>query len=167
MTTQTIQFESVSLSEVGSGALTAFLFSGATLVATIGSITENGILKGRYTGTVADIAAGEYRLVVKFNGYTISEPNEVVTLLLAVGTYVAERYAVLNTATISKIDSIKSTTDKIDTGLVLDGVAWQFTVNMLETAIAEVPKYGDAQRHTQEAYNLTNKTVDVTVTKIE
>ena len=78
-----------------------------------------------------------------------------------------EGYAELNTATISKIDSIKSTTDKIDTGLVLDGVAWQFTVNMLETAIAEVPKYGDAQRHTQEAYNLTNKTVDVTVTKIE
>ena len=98
MVQQTIQFESVSLSEIGSGTITAFLFSGATLSATLASITENGTLKGRYTGTVDDIAAAEYRLVVKFNGYTVNEPDEVVPLLLAVGTYVAERHAVLNTA---------------------------------------------------------------------
>lgn len=98
MVQQTVQFESVSLSEVGSGALTAFLFSGATLAATLASVTENGTLKGQYTGTVDDIAAGDYRLVVKFNGFTVSEPDETVSLLLAVGTYVSKRLAVLNTA---------------------------------------------------------------------
>lgn len=98
MTTQTIQFESVSLSEIGSGAITAFLFSGATLAATLAAIAENGTLKGRYTGTVEDIAAGDYRLVVKFDGYTVSEPDESVTLLLAVGTYVSKRLAALDSA---------------------------------------------------------------------
>lgn len=112
MVQQTIQFESVSLSEVGSGTITAFLFSGATLAATLASIEENVTLKGRYTGTVGDIAESEYRLVVKFNGYTVSEPDEVVTLLLAVGTYVSERHAVLNSATQGQIDN------------VLDGVGW-------------------------------------------
>lgn len=89
MTTQTVQFESVSLSEVGSGTITAFLFSGTTLSATLASLTENGTLKGRYTGTVTDIAAGDYRLVVKYNGYTISEPEYLVALLLVTNTYVA------------------------------------------------------------------------------
>jgi hypothetical protein len=89
MTTQTIQFESVSISEVGSGAITGFLYSGTTLIATLASITENGTLKGRYTGTVTDIAAGTYRLVVKFNGITISEPDERVRLVLAAATYKA------------------------------------------------------------------------------
>ena len=98
MTTQTIQFESVSLSEIGSGAITAFLFSGATLAATLAAIAENGTLKGRYTGTVEDVAAGDYRLVVKLDGYTVSEPDESVALLLAVGTYVSKRLAVLDSA---------------------------------------------------------------------
>ena len=110
MVQQTVQFESVSLSEVGSGTITAFLFSGATLAATLASIAENGALKGRYTGTVDDIAAAEYRLVVKFNGYTVNEPDEVVTLVLAVGTYVSERLAVLNYATQGQIDRIEATT---------------------------------------------------------
>lgn len=66
----------------------------------------------------------------------------------------------------AKLDAIKDVTNKIDTGLVLDGVVWQFTVNMLEAAIAEVPKYGDIQRHAQEDYDVTSKTVDVTVTKV-
>jgi hypothetical protein len=100
MATQTIQFETVSPSEIGSGTVTAFLFSGATLVATLASISENATLKGRHTGTVEDIAAGTYRLVVKVNGYTISDPDEVVTLLLAVGTYVASRPAVLDAASL-------------------------------------------------------------------
>jgi len=100
MTTQTIQFESVSLSEIGSGTITAFLFSGATLSATLSSIAENSTLKGRYTGTVADVAAGDYRLVVKFDGYTVSEPDETVTLLLAVGTYVSKRLAELDSSSL-------------------------------------------------------------------
>lgn len=89
MTTQTVQFESVSISEIGSGAITGFLYSGATLIATLASITENGTLKGRYTGTVTDIDAGTYRLVIKFNGITISDPDIRVRLVLAVGTYKA------------------------------------------------------------------------------
>lgn len=108
MTTQTIQFESVSLSEVGSGTLTAFIYSGATLTATLASITENSTLKGRYTGTVADVAAGSYRLVVKYNGITVSEPNDAVTLLLAVGTYVATRAAVLDSSTQTQINKIEA-----------------------------------------------------------
>lgn len=110
MTTQTIQFESVSLSEVGSGTLTAFIYSGATLTATLASITENSTLKGRYTGTVTSIAAGSYRLVVKFNGITVSEPNDAVTLLLAVGTYVATRAAALDPATQTQIADILTDT---------------------------------------------------------
>jgi hypothetical protein len=114
MTLQTIQFESVSLAEVGSGTLTAFLFSGATLSATLDSITENGTLRGRYTGTVTSIAAGDYRLAVKYNGITISEPNEAVTLALAVGTYVATQATALDSATTAKIDDILT-----DTGTTL------------------------------------------------
>jgi len=103
MVQQTIQFESVSLSEIGSGTITAFLFSGTTLAATLASITENATLKGRFTGTVDDVAAAQYRLVVKFDGYTVSEPDYLVTLLLAVGTYTAERLAELDSASISAI----------------------------------------------------------------
>jgi len=103
MVQQTIQFESVSLSEIGSGTITAFLYSGDTLAATLANITENSTLKGRYTGTVDDKAAGDYRLVVKFDGYTVSEPDYLVTLLLAVGTYTAERLAELDSASISAI----------------------------------------------------------------
>lgn len=105
MTTQTIQFETVSPSEIGSGTITAFLFSGATLTATLSSISENATLKGRHTGTVADIAAGTYRLVIKFDGYTISDPEEVVTLLTTVGTYVASRPAELDSAARVKLDA--------------------------------------------------------------
>lgn len=118
MTTQTIQFESVSLSEIGSGTITAFLFSGATLSATLSSIAENSTLKGRYTGTVADVAAGDYRLVVKFDGYTVSEPDETVTLLLAVGTYVSKRLAVLDSATQTQLDNIENTAAQRAFGIV-------------------------------------------------
>lgn len=96
MTVETIQFETVSPSEVGSGTITAFLFSGTTLTATLASISENGTLKGRHTGTVTDVATGRYRLVVKFDGITVSEPDYVVDVVLAVGTYVAYRAAVLD-----------------------------------------------------------------------
>lgn len=89
MVTQTIAFDGPSISEIGSGTITAFLFSGTTLSATLSTIQENSTLKGRYTGTVTDIAAGEYRVVVKFDGYTVSEPDYKVDLLLTVGTYVA------------------------------------------------------------------------------
>jgi hypothetical protein len=89
MVTQTIQFNAVSISEAGSGSITAFLFNGTTLTATLAGIAENATLKGRYTGTVTDIAAGTYRVVVKFNGITISDVEYVVTLALAAATYVA------------------------------------------------------------------------------
>lgn len=98
MVAQTVQFETVSVSEIGSGTITAFLFSGSTLSATLGSIDEHGTLKGRHTGVVNDIAAGKYRLVVKFDGYTINESDEYVDLLLAVGTYVSYRASVLDSA---------------------------------------------------------------------
>lgn len=103
MVQQTIQFETVSPSEIGSGTITAFLYSGATLAATLANITENSTLKGRHTGTVDDEAAADYRLVVKFDGITVSEPDETVTLLLAVGTYVSKRLAVLDPASVSAI----------------------------------------------------------------
>lgn len=89
MVTQTIAFDTASISETGSGTVTAFLFSGTTLTATLASVTEDTTLKGRYTGTVTDIAAGTYRLVVKFDGYTTSEPDYEVTLILSAGTYYA------------------------------------------------------------------------------
>jgi hypothetical protein len=108
MTLQTIQFESISLAEVGSGTITAFLFSGATLSATLADITENGTLRGRYTGTVTSIAAGDYRLVVKYNDITISEPNEAVSLLLAVGTYVATAAAELDSAAQSMVTAFNA-----------------------------------------------------------
>jgi len=103
MTVETIQFETVSPSEVGSGTITAFLFSGTTLTATLASIAENGTLKGRHTGTVTDVATGRYRLVVKFDGITVSEPDYVVDVVLAVGTYVAYRAAVLDSASVTAI----------------------------------------------------------------
>jgi hypothetical protein len=108
MVQQTIQFETVSPSEIGSGTITAFLYSGDTLAATLANITENSTLKGRHTGTVDDKAAADYRLVVKFDGYTVSEPDETVTLLLAVGTYVSKRLAVLDSATQTQITNIET-----------------------------------------------------------
>lgn len=86
---QTIAFDAPSISEIGSGAVTAFLFTGTNLVATLSSIAENGNLKGRYTGTVADVATATYRLVVKFNGVTISEAHYSVAMVLQAGTYEA------------------------------------------------------------------------------
>ena len=100
--TQTIQFDTDSPSEIGSGTITAFLFSGATLVATLTSITENATRKGRHTGTVTDVAAGAYELVVKFNGFTNNDAGEVVELLLADGTYVSYRTAVLDPGTLRR-----------------------------------------------------------------
>jgi hypothetical protein len=144
MVTQTIQFETVSPSEIGSGTVTAFLFSGENQIAELASITENATLKGRHTGTVADIGAAEYRLVVKFNGYTISEPDEVVTLLLAVGTYVSARHAVLDSTASTKIDSILE-----DTGTTLLGL------------IGGIPKVGSTHRYTQVAQ--TSTTTDVSI----
>lgn len=108
MVAQTVQFETVSVSEIGSGTITAFLFSGSTLSATLGSIDEHGTLKGRHTGVVNDIAAGKYRLVVKFDGYTINESDEYVDLLLAVGTYVSYRASVLDSGTQTQIDKIEA-----------------------------------------------------------
>lgn len=105
MTTQTIQFDAPSISEIGSGGIAAYLFSGTTLSATLASVTENATLNGRYTGTVADVAAGNYRLVVKFSGYTVSEPDYVVDLLLAVATYVAYQAAVLASSTLTQINA--------------------------------------------------------------
>jgi len=89
MVTQTIAFDGPSLSEIGSGSITAFLFSGTTLSATLASISENGTLKGRYTGTVTDVAAGTYRVVVKYDGFTVSKPAYLVVLLLSAATYTA------------------------------------------------------------------------------
>ena len=108
MVQQTIQFETVSPSEIGSGTITAFLYSGDTLAATLANIQENSTLKGRHTGTVDDKAAEDYRLVVKFDGYTVSEPDETVTLQLAVGTYVSNRLAVLDPAVLSQLDDIEA-----------------------------------------------------------
>lgn len=89
MVMQTIEFNAVSVAEVGSGTITAFVFNGVTLVATLSGIAEHGTLRGRYTGTVGDVAAGTYRLVIKFNGITISEAEYCVKLALAVATYTA------------------------------------------------------------------------------
>lgn len=90
MATQTIQFESVSLREIGSGTITAEIFQGSTTAASLTDITEDATRNGRYTGTVEDKDAGDYDLLVKFDGYTVSEPKYHVDLLLAVGTYVAK-----------------------------------------------------------------------------
>jgi len=100
MTVQTIQFESVSLRQVGSGAITAKLFSGSTVAATLASITEDATRDGRYTGTVEDESAGAYDLQVMFDGITVSEPDYQVDLLLAVGTYVAKRLAELDSSSL-------------------------------------------------------------------
>ena len=118
MTVQTIQFDATSLRQVGSGAITAFLFSDAALVGTLGSIAENATLDGRYTGTVSDVAAGTYRLVVRYNGYDDSDPEYQVTLLLAVGTYIAVRLAVLDSAALRGGLTIPEGLDLILAGVV-------------------------------------------------
>jgi hypothetical protein len=87
--TQTIAFDAPSIAEIGSGAITSFLFNGTTLVATLSGIAESGTLRGRFTGTVVDIPAGTYRVVVKFNGFTVSEAEYLVVLLLTASTFTA------------------------------------------------------------------------------
>jgi hypothetical protein len=97
MVTQTVEFDAPSISEIGSGTVTAFLFLGTTLAATLSSITENATLKGRFSGTVTDKATATYRVVVKFNGITISEPHYSVALVLGAvdGTYQASEDVML------------------------------------------------------------------------
>jgi hypothetical protein len=87
MVTQTIQFDAVSLREVGSGSITAELFQGSTSRGSLSSISEDATRNGRYTGTVTDQPAGAYDLQVRFNGFTTDSLS--LDLLLAAGTYVA------------------------------------------------------------------------------
>jgi hypothetical protein len=124
MVQQTIQFETVSLRQIGSGTITAEIYSGSTLAATLASITEDATRDGRYTGTVEDKAADTYDLQVQFDGFTVSEPDEKVTLLLAVGTYVSKRLAELDSSTSQKIDDILEGTNTTLPGLIeaIEGV---------------------------------------------
>ena len=89
MVAQTIQFEGPSLSQIGSGTIAAAMYSGATLVGALTSIAENGTRPGRYTGVVTDKAAATYDLIVRYNGYDVSDLGYQVTLQLADGTYIA------------------------------------------------------------------------------
>ena len=119
MATQTIQFNSVSLSEIGSGAITAFIYDGTTLTATLASVTEDTTLKGQYTGTVTDEAADTYRLVVKFDGVTISEPEYQVTLAAPTATYIAA----MDVATQTTADAIL-----VDTGTTIPDLIGNLSV---------------------------------------
>lgn len=106
MVTQTIQFEAVSLREIGSGSITAELFQGSVSKGSLASITEDATRNGRYTGTVADKPAGAYDLQIKYSGYTVSEADLSVDLLLVAGTYVAARLAGLSEVQADTLDSI-------------------------------------------------------------
>jgi hypothetical protein len=103
---QTIQFEAVSLREIGSGSITAELFQGSTSRGSLAAIAEDATRNGRYTGTVTDKTAGAYDLQVKFSGYTVSEPNLAVDLLLSAGTYVAARANGLNANQADQLNEI-------------------------------------------------------------
>lgn len=103
MALQTIQFESVSLREIGSGTITAELFQGSASQGTLESISEDPTRNGRFTGTVTSKPAGGYDLQIRFNGITISEPNESVTLALAVGTYVATQAVELDSGALDPV----------------------------------------------------------------
>lgn len=104
MIIQTIQFNSISARQTGV-TVTAKLWSGVTLAADLSSINEDANLDGQYTGTVTDLAAGDYKIDDRVNGYSVDDPGQqqVVTLLLADGTYVAAKYAELNSSTITAI----------------------------------------------------------------
>jgi len=113
MVTQTIQFEAVSLREIGSGSITAELFQGSTSSGSLSSIAEDATRNGRYTGTVTDKPAGSYDLQVKYNGYTVSEPDLSVDLLLAVGTYVAGTGGGAGDASQATLEAVQSTVNLI------------------------------------------------------
>ncbi len=139
MVQQTIQFDTDSPSEIGSGTITAFLFSGATLVATLASIAENATRKGRHTGTVTDVAAGAYDLVVKFNGYTSNDAGEVVDLLLEDGTYVSYRAAELDSASLDEIKGPGWDEDTDTLKKIRDAIAsFSTTTIVIPTPIPEV-----------------------------
>jgi hypothetical protein len=72
----------------------------------LASITEDATRNGRYTGTVADKPAGAYDLQIKYSGYTVSEADLSVHLLLVAGTYVAARPAGLSEVQADTLDSI-------------------------------------------------------------
>jgi len=182
MVQQTIQFETVSLSEIGSGTITAFLFSGTTLAATLANIAENGTLKGRFTGTVDDIAAAEYRLVVKFDGYTVSEPDYMVTLLLAVGTYTAARLAVLDSSSLraalgmsaadldSQLDAILAASGGAGTGARTITITVNDGTTALQNAVVRLSEGLNTYRTLTNAsgvavFNVDDATYTVAVTK--
>lgn len=104
--TQTIQFNSVSARQTGV-TITAAIWSGVTNAGTIAGIAEDATLDGQYTGTVTDVAAGDYKIDDRANGYSIGDPSQqqVVTLVAATGDYVARRVAVLDSAARVKLNA--------------------------------------------------------------
>jgi len=124
MATQTVQFTAAAGQ---TGTCKLFAPGSDVQVASV-AITEATNRKGTYTAAFTDVAAGTFQVLILSTGGT-KLADWWVELLLATGTYFAKD-DFLDT----EIAAIKVVTDKLNTGLVVDGAVWQWTVNALELA---------------------------------
>lgn len=94
MATQTIEFDAFSLTDIGSGTITATLDDGSDTA--LAAITE--VSRGTYTGTVTDHATGDFKLIIFYNGKRVA--SWWVNLAVATATYQAvERWELVSQKT--------------------------------------------------------------------
>lgn len=131
MTTQT----AVAAAETGL-TLTAKLFTLAdpdTVAYTADSVTERTNAKGEYVCTFGETTAisGDHTLIL-FDG---SRPAAIAKRTFA-GTdgevATVTKVTVLDSAVGAQITAIETFATRMTTGIVQDGLVWQFTANMLE-----------------------------------
>lgn len=145
MATQTVEFRSPP-----SQTVTAKLFAvgSDTQVASV-STTEATNRKGTYSAAYTDVAAGEYELIALVGSVPVARWFVTLTLTTATFQVYDKVRAELDPAVRVKLDATqpdyvpatstalaaaKAILDKIDSGLVQDGLVYQFTANMLELA---------------------------------
>ena len=143
MATQTVEFRSPP-SQTITGKL--FAVGSDTQVASV-SATEATNRKGTYSAAFTDVAAGEYELIAFVGSVPVARWFVTLTLTTATFQVYDKVTAVLDSAVRVKLDAsqpdyapatvaalaaAKTILDKIDTGLVQDGLVYQFTANMLE-----------------------------------
>lgn len=90
--------------------------------------TDNALLAASYT---APLSASETRSAI---GLASANLDTQLADLPTVSEFEARTLTSANYANATNQTAIKAVTDKLNTGLVLDGAVYQFTVNMLENA---------------------------------
>jgi len=184
MTTQTIQLDLYDYG-ASSGTITVRDPSNLSLIDTADSVTKNSNWSSRYDAVFARVSvlpAGVYPIGVSFNGI----PFLMYVTLTGVDGEVAvarmEKAVELDSATRVKLHEEQPdyapavAGDEMNLTILAHDTIYTNVESLIETEAVKIdsiksktdnlPQYGDTQRHTQNSFNLSDKTVDVTITKV-